>query len=313
VTQLREEVQGATLKELCALFGRTRNAWYDHQQHLKQDVMIRDIVLQEVYKIRQPLPALGTRKLHMLIKQPLLEHKISIGRDYLFELLASKGLLIRRRKRRAITTDSNHWMRKYDNLIKEMVIIRAEQLWVSDITYLRLGNIFVYLSLVTDAYSRKIVGYHLQQDLTAQGCMHALELALRTRKRLYKDLVHHSDRGSQYCCKAYVEMLHNDKIAISMTQNGDPYENAIAERINGILKSEFDIEINTGSWQQLQDKLDGVIIAYNTLRPHDSCNGLTPEQAHLKQGILNKKWKNYKKEKWIRKNKEIEQAISILA
>jgi len=313
VTQLREEWQGATLRELCALFGRTRNAWYDHQQHLKQDVMVRDIVLQEVYKIRESLPALGTRKLHMLITEPLGQHQISVGRDYLFELLASKGMLIRRRKRKAITTDSNHWMRKYDNLIKAMEITRAEQLWVSDITYMRLGRSFVYLSLITDAYSRKIVGYHLQADLTSLGCIKALEMALKDRTRIYENLVHHSDRGSQYCCKAYVEMLHNDKIAISMTQNGDPYENAIAERMNGILKNEFHLEINTGNILQLQDKLDGAIVAYNTLRPHDSCNGLTPEQAHLKQGLLRKKWKNYKKEKWDRKKKEIEKAMPILA
>lgn len=304
MSRLREDEPGTSVKTLCSLFGKTRHAWYDWQWRKQQAVLIQDVVLQEVQQIRNNLPGVGTRKLHYLLQPVLQQHGITIGRDYLFDLLCSKGMLIKRRRRRVITTDSNHWMRKYDNLIRQLEINRPEQLWVSDITYLRLNSSFVYLSLITDAYSHQIMGYHLQADLSAQGCGQALKMALRKRKMIHLPLIHHSDRGSQYCSKGYVELLQDEKIAISMTQNGDPYENAIAERVNGILKTEFNIQSNNGSWQQLQHKLDQIISAYNTLRPHDSCDYLTPQQAHDRTGKLNKKWKNYYRKKWDLKNKE---------
>lgn len=267
---------------------------------------MREIVLQEVHQIRSSLPALGTRKLHYLLKGVLRCHGIGIGRDYLFELLAEKGMLIRRRRRRIITTNSNHWMRKYDNLIKLIVIERPEQVWVSDITYLKYNNSFVYLSLITDAYSHQIMGYQVQNDLSTQGCLGALEMALQKRTRSALALIHHSDRGSQYCSKNYVSLLKDNNIGISMTQNGDPYENAIAERLNGILKSEFNFYSTAGNWMQMQEKLAKAILAYNSLRPHDSCDHLTPEQAHQKSGKLNKKWKNYKRKKWDLETQEFE-------
>jgi putative transposase len=306
VTQLRDEEAGYSMKTLCSLFGKTRHAWYDARWRLQQEVFRRDIVLQEVARIRKRLPALGTRKLHYLLKPVLRRHHMTIGRDYLFDLLAETGMLIKRRRRRMITTDSNHWMRKYDNLIDQMEISRAEQVWVSDITYLRLNSCFVYLSLITDAYSHQIMGYHLQADLSAQGCLMALKMALKKRKNTLLSLIHHSDRGSQYCSKGYVEALTEQKMAISMTQNGDPYENAIAERVNGILKNEFDMERNTGSLQQVRQKLDQVIDAYNNLRPHDSCDYLTPQQAHCKEGKLTKKWKNYYQKKGDLKNDDFQ-------
>ncbi|WP_244904423.1 IS3 family transposase, partial [Polaribacter gangjinensis] len=161
-----------------------------------------------------------------------MSHQISFGRDYLFDLLSEHKLLIRQRKRKAITTDSRHWMRKYSNLIKEVDITRPEQVWVSDITYIRLPNQWGYLSLITDAYSRKIMGYSFRQDLAAEGCINALKMALSNR--LYdKSIIHHSDRGSQYCSHNYVDLLLKNNISISMTENGDPYENALAERVNG--------------------------------------------------------------------------------
>ena len=258
----------------------------------------------EVEEIRKVLPGCGTRKLHYLLSPVLEKHQIRIGRDYLFDLLLARGMLIKRRRRRVITTDSNHWLKRYDNLIADMEIIRPEQVWVSDITYLRLNNSFVYLSLITDAYSHQIMGYHLQSDLSAEGCLQALKMAVSNRSGSYLPLIHHSDRGSQYCSKVYVEMLENNKILISMTQNGDPYENAIAERVNGILKNEFDLERNIGSFQQLKNKLGLIITAYNTVRPHDSCDYLTPIQAQGKEGKLNKKWKNYKK--WNSKEQKLE-------
>jgi putative transposase len=304
VTQLITEEQGISVKTLCSLFGKSRNAWYDNNNRIEKDVLTRDIVLQEVQIIRTELPGIGTRKLHYMLANILKPHGISVGRDYLFNLLAATGLLVTRRRRRVITTDSNHWMRRYDNLMAFEQIIRPEQVWVSDITYLRLNNAFVYLSLVTDAYSRQIMGYHLQNDLSAEGCLQALRMAIAKRKTLKLPLMHHSDRGSQYCSKGYVDELNGAAIAISMTKNGDPYENAIAERVNGILKTEFDLERSMGNFEQLKIKLVKVINAYNTLRPHASCDYLTPAQAHKKQGELNKQWKNYSKEKWELRQKQ---------
>jgi len=301
VIQLRAQEPNVSVKTLCSLFGKTRHAYYDHLKHLEHVVLIQDIVLQEITLIRKDLPALGTRKLHFMLKVPLFEHNISVGRDYLFDLLANMGMLINKRRRRSITTNSNHWMKKYDNLITELSINRPEQVWVSDITYLRRNNHFVYLSLITDVYSHQVMGYQVQKDLSADGCIGALNMALARRTTPHLPLIHHSDRGSQYCSKVYVDILKGYDIAISMTQNGSPYENAIAERMNGILKTEFGIEHNTGSMSLLKLKIDKSIHAYNNLRPHDSCESLTPVQAHRRTGKLNRNWKDYRKLKWERK------------
>lgn len=304
MTALRLQERDVSVKTLCSLFGKTRHAHYDYLSRLDHDVLIQDVVVHEVSLIRVDLPKLGTRKLHFMLKNPLLKHGIAIGRDYLFDLLCSRGMLIKRRRRRSITTDSNHWMRKYDNLIKEIEITRAEQIWVSDITYLTLNNSFVYLSLITDAYSHQIMGYQVQNDLSAEGCIGALNMALLKRTTPLLSLIHHSDRGSQYCSKSYIDLLKNGKLAVSMTQSGSPYDNAIAERVNGILKTEFEIERNIGSMADLKLKIARVISVYNKLRPHDSCESLTPEQAHLRTGILGKNWKNYRKINWERKKQE---------
>jgi putative transposase len=238
---------------------------------------------------------MGTRKLHLKIA-PLLEaHGIQIGRDHLFDLLQRHKLLIRRRKRKVITTDSRHWMRKYNNLTINLRCERPEQLWVSDITYIRMGNQWGYLSLITDAYSRKIMGYSLRMDLSAQGCIDALQMALANRLYVKRALIHHSDRGSQYCSADYVRILKENDIVISMTENGDPYENALAERVNGILKTEFNLYSSSGGFEQTCELVKNSITAYNEHRPHSSCDMLTPNQAHLQQGVLKKRWKQYPK------------------
>jgi putative transposase len=152
-------------------------------------------------EISGSLPRIGTRKLLHLLTPRLAEHNLAVGRDYLFELLDTHKLLVRSRKRKAVTTDSRHWMRKYSNLTPELAVVRPEQLWVSDITYIRLTNGFAYLSLITDAYSRKIMGYHLSKTLAAEGCIAALHRALAARSYPAQSLIHHSDRGARYCCK----------------------------------------------------------------------------------------------------------------
>jgi len=277
---------------LCRLFGKTRHAYYDALWRKENSLVKEDIILQEVNNIRKDLPALGTRKLHYVLQPRLASHKISIGRDYLFDLLAEHKLLIRRRKRKIITTDSRHWMCKYSNLIKNISVNRPEQIWVSDITYIRMTNQWGYLSLITDAYSRKIMGYSFRNDMAAEGCVEALQMALNNR--IYKEpLIHHSDRGSQYCSHQYVGLLLQNNIAISMTENGDPYENALAERMNGIIKTEFNLYNSQLGFEQTGKLISKSIKAYNSLRPHASCDYLTPEETHLTSGQLNKRWKNY--------------------
>lgn len=237
----------------------------------------------------------GGRKLqHMLL--PLLEqHGIKIGRDKFFDILADNGLLVRRRKRRKVaTTDSRHPYRRYPNLIKDMEILSARKVWVSDITYLRIGDDFGYLSLITDAYSKKIVGYNLYPSLKAEGPLLALDMAL-SQCRDTSGLIHHSDRGCQYCCAAYREQLESRGIVISMTERGDPYENAIAERVNGILKHEFGLDDDFSNFDQASQAVEIAIETYNNLRPHASCDYMTPEEAEGVQGPMKYRWTKRKK------------------
>ncbi|WP_256014453.1 IS3 family transposase, partial [Desertivirga xinjiangensis] len=292
----KQDYPSKGIATLCRLFGKTRHAYYDHGWRLQDEGLKDEIVLQHVLEIRKDLPRVGTLKLHEMLVDRLEEHHLKIGRDYLFDLLREHHLHIRRRKRMAITTDSRHWMHKYSNLIKELMVDRPEQLWVSDITYIRMVNHWGYLSLITDAYSRKIMGFCFRKDLSAQGCIDALKMALNARKYPLARIIHHSDRGSQYCSKGYVDLLLENNIAISMTENGDPYENALAERVNGIIKSEFDLYHSAVGLEQTRMKIRKSIEAYNTMRPHSSCDFLTPEMAHRQTGPLKKRWKkrNYK-------------------
>jgi putative transposase len=293
---MKQDFPKLGIKILCRLFGKTRHAYYDHQWRLLDEGLKDEIVLQHVLDIRKEQRRIGTLKLHHMLTPPLQGHGIKIGRDYLFNLLRAHNLTIRTRKRKAITTNSRHWMFKYTNLIKEMTIDRPEQVWVSDITYIQLKERWGYLSLITDAYSKKIMGWAFRTDLSAQGCIQALEMAAKAREYPDMQLIHHSDRGSQYCSSGYVELLMANQVAISMTENGDPYENAIAERVNGILKGEFDLYTSKTTMRETTIKIRENIRIYNQLRPHASCDYLTPEQAHRQDGILKKRWtaKKYK-------------------
>jgi len=280
-------------EKLCRLFGKTRHAYYDHLWHQQDTGLKDDIILQLVINIRKTLPRLGTRKLHFMLKPVLASHHLEAGRDYLFDLLDDYKLLIRQRKRKIITTDSRHWMHKYTNMIKDLEIIRPEQLWVSDITFIRLINQWGYLSLITDAYSRKIMGYSFRLDMSAQGCVDALQMAVNHRLYATEPLLHHSDRGAQYCSALYVNLLMDNHIAISMTENGDPYENALAERMNGIIKAEFNLYSSQLGFESTRQLIVKSIKAYNEVRPHSSCNYMTPEQAHQQRKALKKRWKPY--------------------
>jgi putative transposase len=235
------------------------------------------------------MPRLGTRKLHYLLKS----NGISIGRDQLFCWLRAEGLLVYKKKRYTVTTNSKHWMRKYPNLIKGLVISRPEQLWVADITYLDTaeeGNI--YLHLVTDAYSKQIMGYELCNNMEATSTLKAIKMAVKNRAYQNLPLIHHSDRGLQYCSKLYTNYLTENNISISMTENGSPYDNAVAERINGILKDEFGLSEQLDNHSEALLQVKESIYAYNFLRPHLSCDLLTPEKMHQQRAI---KIKTYKK------------------
>lgn len=252
---------------------------------------MEDIILQEVLKIREYLPRVGVRKLHFMLSPILSSHDIEVGRDYLFDLMGSHGLLVRTRRRNVKTTNSRHHLHKYPNIIKDLVINRPEQVWVSDITYIRLLDKWGYLSLITDAYSRKIMGYCYREDMTTIGCVKALEMAVNNKKWIDLPLIHHSDRGTQYCSASYVEQLTNNKIAVSMTENRSPYENALAERINGILKNEFDFYNKNLPFSDMHLHIDKSIESYNNIRLHSSCDYLTPSEAHLQKATLRKRWK----------------------
>lgn len=290
----------------CKLFGKSRQAYYEQKNQPSDKGQQQAIILKLVAEIRQELPRCGTDKLYFLLKDKFSQHQIKIGRDSLYQLLGKYGLLIRHRKRKPYTTNSYHHFKKYPNLIRNMQLDKAGQLWVSDITYLRLNNTFCYLSIITDAYSHKIVGYKLHPSLHSQGPIDALIMASKDLKR-GANLIHHSDRGIQYCCNEYVKTIEYLGIKLSMTENGDPYENAIAERINGILKHEHGLNQTFTSYQKALEKVDTAIKAYNEIRPHDSCNRLTPVMAHEEKGVLKKLWhnKNYKQLKEVNISYEV--------
>lgn len=218
----------------------------------------------------------------------------------MFKLLDEHHLLVRKRKRKgSITTWSKHHYRKYPNIIKGFVPNAPNQVWVGDITYIHIGNGFGYLSLITDVYSHKIVGFCLHKTLEAKGPLQALKMAMGANKDV-SQLTHHSDRGVQYCCDDYVKVLTDNKIKISMTEKGDPLENAIAERVNGILKTEL-LEKAYANFSDAQKAIAVAISTYNFLRPHNSINNLKPSEAHLMNGEIPKKWINYCQQKQLKK------------
>lgn len=273
------------------MFGRSRQAHYKKANRDNELAMQQAIIVKLVEGIRADMPRVGGRKLFFLLKDAMLQHDIDIGRDKFFDILSSYGYLVRRKKRRKpITTDSNHPFYKYPNLIKKIEVLYPDHVWVSDITYIALTNKFAYLSLITDMYSRKIIGYCLFPSLSAEGPINALQMALNSRKYI-RTLIHHSDRGLQYCSHGYTNILVDNGIGISMTENGDPYENAVAERINGILKTEFDLSQGFKNYDSAKEYVQRAIQVYNEQRPHLSCDYLTPNQAYKSSGKLKNKWK----------------------
>jgi len=264
------------LEVLCGLFDKSRQAFYQKQKVIYEQAVSDHFILSQVAKIRKRQPRLGGRKL--LVKLSGLS--IDLGRDALFDLLRSNGLLVKRRRNGVRTTQSSHWLRKYPNLIRHFEPVRPNQLWVSDITYLETTEGYLYLFLITDAYSKKIIGYQLADNLEADHAVEALKMALKGMKQDCSDLIHHSDRGVQYCSDKYVKELNKRNITLSMTENGDPLENAIAERVNGILKDEWLYDLGKVDKGSMRKVVAQIIHIYNEERPHLSLDMLTPNVAH---------------------------------
>lgn len=253
------------------------------------------MLIKEIRNIRKLHPVIGTRKLQVMLQPFLLEHQIKLGGDGLFDLMAANKLLVKRIKRRTITTWSSHWLHKYSNLIRGYNPVQRNELWVSDITYWRTKNGFLYISFITDAYTHKIVGYNVSERLDALSPVTALKMALRDNDIQGGNLIHHSDRGVQYCSSDYVKLLQDYNIGISMTENGDPLENAIAERINGIIKEEYLEHYEVSNITEAQQALAQAVNNYNQQRPHMSCGWLTPAIVHEQKLTVAKEWKTYYK------------------
>ncbi|WP_321424067.1 IS3 family transposase [uncultured Bacteroides sp.] len=274
------------------MLGISRQNYYRRKwsKSKRQDIALR--VVELVSSIRQRMPRIGMRKMYHLLHAPLQELKV--GRDRFLSILKANHLTIKPYRNYRTTTNSYHRFHKHKNLIENLSIVRPEQVWVSDITYIGNRNRKTYLALVTDAYSKKIVGFDLSNSLSAEGSIRALSMAIK--QRMYKEpLIHHSDRGIQYCCDEYQQVLSKNKINTSMTESYDPYANAVAERVNGIFKDEFSLErynVNCGTMKAI---VKDAIRIYNRERPHYSCYMNTPEWMHKQSNVIIRTYNSLKK------------------
>ena len=233
---------------------------------------------------------MGGKKLYDKLKAAFEREGIKCGRDKFIGMLREENMLVRHRKRYVKTTQSKHMFFKHPNLIQGLDICQSEQVWASDITYIKTKAGFMYLFLITDVYSKQIMGWDLADNMKVINAIKALKMALKNRKYPERGLIHHSDRGLQYCTPSYTELLEENNISISMTQQYDPYQNAVAERVNGILKTEYDISDRFLGYKDAKREIKYSIWLYNTDRPHLSCHGLVPEDAHKIEGYKLKKW-----------------------
>ncbi|MDY0907787.1 IS3 family transposase [Pedobacter sp. CFBP9032] len=265
------------------MFGVSRQVYYRSEKRRirKQDLSAEIIGL--VMGVRMKMPRIGGRKLYHILKESL--EALSVGRDKLFQILKANHLLVKPKRSYHITTNSHHRFRKHKDLTIDMKVSRPEQLWVSDITYLGNRKEPCYLALVTDAYSKKIVGYDVSNSLSMEGSLRALKMAIL--KRIYKKdmLIHHSDRGLQYCCDEYQQTLIKNNINCSMTESYDPYRNAVAERVNGILKQEFIVIREGVKLSEMKKMVSESVNIYNNIRPHHACFMNTPKYMHRQSKI----------------------------
>jgi len=274
----------------CTLFGIDRQVYYRKIKRRKIRQSNASKVVSMVLEIRQTMPRIGAKKLYYLLNNELKQLKI--GRDKFIDILRANHLLIAPKRSYHITTNSHHRFRKHQNQILELQIQRPEQVWVSDITYIGKRENPCYLSLVTDAYSKRIMGFNVADNMNTESSLVALKNAVKQRKDKSLSLIHHSDRGLQYCANEHQKLLNKSDIKCSMTQNSDPYENAVAERINGILKQEFSIDKFNKELPIMKALVKNAIDIYNNIRPHYSNYMLTPNQMHQQDEI---KMRTYKR------------------
>jgi transposase InsO family protein len=276
----REKSRGfASLVTVCSFFGLKRDAYYKYKRRAVKRLQIEQKIIQIVKQRRKSLPREGTRKLIKSLDNNFKQAGLNVGRDTLFNILRKHNMLIHRKKAHHKTTNSFHRFYKYKNIIKDLEIKQPNQVWVSDITYIRTINGFCYLALITDMYSRKIVGYDLSDSLELAGCVRALQKALKQSGKCTPQ-VHHSDRGIQYCSNLYTNILKNKNIKISMTEDNHCYENALAERVNGILKDEFYLDQTFDSLKHAKRAAKNAINLYNSIRLHLSLDFKTPEMVY---------------------------------
>jgi putative transposase len=264
---------------ICNGYDLTRDAFYKYKKRYLKRIKIENQVLEIVHKRRRTLPREGARKLMRSLKMDFEKHNIKIGRNLLLRSLRDNNLLIWRKKYLSRTTNSHHRFYKYKNSNKDVVIERSNQVWAADITYIRTINGFCYLALLTDMYSRKIVGFDLSDSLELTGCVRALKKAMYHNKGL-RNLTHHSGRGIQYCSNVYTNELKRKKITISMTEDNHCYENALAERVNGILKDEFYLDQTFASVEEAKRAAKNAIKPYNSKRLHLSLDYKTHNDVH---------------------------------
>jgi putative transposase len=261
----------------------SRQNYYARRQERQRAGVDGDLVEQLVKRERQVQPRIGGRKLHRVLAKELAEADIRLGRDRFFRVLGERKLLLEpRRAAYPCTTDSGHYLPVFSNRIKEQLLSGPNQVWVSDVTYLRSLEGFLFLALITDKWSRKVVGHYCADTLKAEGCLRALEKALESLPSQAKP-IHHSDRGCQYCCHEYVNRLSERHLGISMTETDHCAENAMAERMNGILKSEYALDQQFQSREQARRAADQAVHLYNTRRLHTALNYRVPQVVHAGQ------------------------------
>ena len=268
-----------SIATICDCFGLKRDAFYKYHNRYKQRHLFENQIIEIVKKRRKSLPREGVRKLMKSLHQEFDKVNVKVGRDTLFSLLRKHQMLTLRKKYSARTTNSYHRFYKYNNIIKDLKIKRPNQVWASDITYIRTLKGFCYLALITDMHSRKIVGYDLSDSLELKGCVRALNKTVYQAKNI-KGLIHHSDRGIQYCSNVYTQILKRKKIDISMTEENHCYENAMAERVNGILKDEFYLDQTFMNVKHAKRAAKNAIKLYNQVRLHLSLDFKTPNMVY---------------------------------
>ena len=298
--RLCKESGGYAVTSLCKLFGVTKQAFYKYVDHSMDCYARERFVLEFVKRVRAKDPGIGGEKLWLMYRNEFGCSQAFVGRDYFCAILSKYNLTVRKRFRAPRTTDSSHYLPQYPDLTRTLLPSHPNQLWVSDITYITIwlpegSYMFCYLSLVTDAYTKEIMGYCVGDTLGSCYTVEALEMAIeRIRGIDAKGLIHHSDRGVQYASADYISVLRHNGILPSMTEKGNPRDNAIAERVNGIIKNELLQGMRFRSMEEVQKAIAIAVHFYNNERPHMSLNMSTPVQAGKMEGPIKKKWISYR-------------------